>query len=128
MRVVIYCRRETDLAQLKQEGTQLYAYALQAGYQIDSMILDLDCGIWLERAGFYELLRQLQHNKGDAVLLNNMIALGSTISVQQRRLPCCRVIRCCWRIWILGLLCVIIRTIQFEIVLLHREVRQSYGA
>ena len=86
MRVVIYCRRETDLAQLKQEGTQLYAYALQAGYQIDSMILDLDCGIWLERAGSYELLRQLQHNKGDAVLLNNMIALGSTISVQQRAL------------------------------------------
>lgn len=96
MRVVIYCRRETDLAQLKQEGTQLYAYALQAGYQIDSMILDLDCGIWLERAGFYELLRQLQHNKGDAVLLNNMIALAVP-SVYSSGACHAAGYRCCWR-------------------------------
>lgn len=84
MRLLIYCRRDTDLACLEAEGFALYTYATEQGNQIDGMILELDAGIWLERPGIYELLRQLQGGKAEGILLRNLSAFGVQETIQQK--------------------------------------------
>lgn len=84
MRLLIYCRRESGLADLEAEGVALYTYAIQQGNQIDGIILELDAGIWLERPGIYELLRQLHVGETEGVLLANLAAFGSKRIVQQK--------------------------------------------
>lgn len=51
MRVLIYCRRETDLTLLQKDYIQLCQYAIQQQHQISSVLLELDAGIFARRLG-----------------------------------------------------------------------------
>lgn len=86
VRVLIYCRRAAELALLQRDGARLAQYAAQQQYQVSSVLLELDAGIWAERLGIYEVRRQMQAGWAEAVLLRDLAALGSTEAVQQRAL------------------------------------------
>lgn len=78
MRVLIYCRRETDLALLQKDYIQLCQYAIQQQHQISSVLLELDAGIFARRLGIYEMRRQLQAGRADGILLYDYAVLAVT--------------------------------------------------
>ncbi len=86
VRVLIYCRRAAELALLQRDGVRLAQYAAQQQYQVGSVLMELDAGIFAERLGIYEVRRQMQAGWAEAILLQDLAALGSTEAAQQKAL------------------------------------------
>ncbi len=84
MRVLIYCRRETDLTLLQEDYTKLCQYAIQQQYQISSVLLELDAGIFAKRLGIYEIRRQLQAGRAEGILLYDYDVLAVTEDVRRQ--------------------------------------------
>ena len=80
MRLLIYCRRETQTADLEEEVAALCRYAKERG---DWMLIELDGGVFLHRVGVYEILRQLQQGAAEGLLLSGLAALGETTCLQE---------------------------------------------
>lgn len=83
MRLLIYCRRETQTAELEEEVAALCHYAQKQGDLISSVLIELDEGVCLHRVGVYEILRQLQQGAAEGLLLSGLSALGETARLQE---------------------------------------------
>ncbi len=83
MRLLIYCRRETQTADVEEEVAALCRYAKERGDWISSVLIELDGGVFLHRVGVYEILRQLQQGAVEGLLLSGLAALGETTCLQE---------------------------------------------
>ena len=84
MQVLIYCRRETDLALLQEDSVRLCQYAIQQQHQISSVLLELDAGVFAKRLGIYEIRRQLQAGWAEGLLLQDYAVLALSEDVRRQ--------------------------------------------